>query len=216
MAVEFRDGNLTAAGVTLPAALAPYGQVKLFDAVKALTRGQLDAVALELGVETHPGLSDGDLVLTVGSELQHAWFVNMNPKEIPANVENNHGARRRAHADLVVTLKKGGPTVAKKRKAGRPARAAAKPLQYKLYTSKVEEDKDVKKYLDPQNESKRHDGIIIQVLAGAKSGERMSLEQVTASVKATGRYTTGDELAKSVRWHLAKLEKEGLVSATEA
>lgn len=219
MTVEFKDDNLLVAGLTLPAALVPYGQVKLFEAVKQLNHAQLEQVAAAVGVEFHPGLSSWDLMLTVASKLQLRWFTRVNPKEIPANVKNNHEARQRVHAALVETLKKGGPTVANKKssgkKAGRPAKAEAKPLCYKLFTSKVEEDKKLKQYLDPKNESKRHDGVIIQALAGAKPGERWSLEQVAAAVKATGRYTTGDELAKSVRWHLAKLEKEGLVSAAE-
>lgn len=63
------------------------------------------------------------------------------------------------------------------------------------------------------NESTQtHDYLIVRTI----QSQCFTPEEITNQVQLTGSYTTKDPLIKSVKWHLNKLVKEGVVAVEES
>ena len=82
---------------------------------------------------------------------------------------------------------------------------------YTLLTDNVASSRRAKLFADAA--SKVHDAVIVQAMQGI--GRSVTIAELAAAIDTT-RYTTKDPLAKSVRWHLNKLEKEAIVKCTAA
>ena len=82
---------------------------------------------------------------------------------------------------------------------------------YTLLTDNVASSRRAKLFADVA--SKVHDAVIVQAMQGI--GRSVTIAELAAAID-TARYITKDPLAKSVRWHLNKLEKEAIVKCTAA
>jgi hypothetical protein len=221
--MNFADGKLTFTEfpeVVLNAPLEGFGHVKLFESVKELSHDQLVKLATSFELPTHPLLSTHSLMLMIAHHLQKAWYEKMaeNGGQIPTSVKQNYTVQFEKYQKLVQNLVEGKETAVaaekkaktKKEKKERVSKTERKPLLYKVLSSKI--DSKLAKKIEAKD-SKIHDTIILEVLS-EMDGDA-TLAAICGQVEATKRYNTTDDLDKSVKWHLNKLEKLGMIKATE-
>jgi hypothetical protein len=207
----------------LPAPIQPFGHVRLYDALRNTCHSDLEKLAHELKVEIPGCVSTIDLLRIVASHLQLLWYEQLSPgRQAPAHVVESHQDRVREWETLVTNIKE-GIIMAEKAKPTATANAEAKPKApkaakapavratylYALIPENVEASKQKAKF--DNAESHNHDAMIVRALRGHKTPQ--PLEAVVAKVEQMGGYATKDPLPTSVRWHLNKLEKDGIVKA---
>jgi len=211
-AVRFADGKVHVLDFSFDMPLVQFGCNRLAEQMteKRLTLTNYRKIAQAFGLELHEALEIDFLRISVASVMQHAWYQQMGGAT--DKVQRNYEAQLQRHAKHVDDLRK-GKVKAMPKKAASPKKTKEpdKPLLYKLLSSKIGET--LKKKVD-NAETGNHDAVIVQVLSGYDTPK--DLDTIAEKVKATGRYKTNDKLPASVRWHLNKLEKDGVVAAKEA
>lgn len=218
--VRFADGRCyVGEGINLEAPLEAFGQCKLVSAFGELHREQVLQAAALLGLEVIDGMPYDELRWTASSILQRCWFEQI-PGGVPKSVNQNYEERMTHYQSVLERVKKGevmtgeqiaeGGTATTKKARAPKAEKPNVTYTYSLSANALSE-RIAKGVANEQTTN--HDFIIVKILQGEK--EPVSLETITRHVENTGRYDTKDPLPKSVRWHLNKMEKEGVVIAHE-
>jgi hypothetical protein len=219
-AVKFADGRCyVGEAINLEAPLEAFGQCKMVSSYGELHREQVLTVASLVGLEIIDGMPYDELRWTAISILQRMWFEQI-PGGVPKSVQQNYLERFEHYQRTLERVKRGevmtGEQVAEggtatTKKAKTPK--AVKPnvtYTYALSTNTLPE-RITKGVANEQTTN--HDFIIVAILQ--KHVGPATLEHLTTQVENTGRYDTKDPLPKSIRWHLLKMEKEGVVIAHE-
>jgi hypothetical protein len=221
--VKFENGKCSIGEpvfVNLEAPLEAFGNVKLVNAFGELPRETVLRIAINLGIETTViGEQRPDSKITILqpvpvpydeirwtaiSRLQYAWYEQI-PGGPTTNVVKNRDEREAHYLNVVESIKTGGYKMNDKIKKESTPRASSRVFTYELNATLPESI--TKKVANEQTTN--HDAIIVSVMQ--KHTGPCDLGTIVSWVDNTGRYETKDPLEKSVRWHLVKMEKEGVV-----
>jgi hypothetical protein len=218
---DVAEQSFVGAGVKLYAPIQPFGHVRLYKGLQDLYHDQLVELAKDLNLPTHGVVPTVELLEIVASTMQTLWYQQVSPQGIPDHVFKRHEERLIGWQTLVSNLKEGLVMATKTdgKKTAKEATQSAttapakrsKNFTYSLASEAVKASKRAKVF--ENKESKNHDAIIVQCMAAYSKPQPP--ETIADKVRATNRYTTKDDFNTSVRWHLNKLEKEGLVHAFE-
>lgn len=202
---------------SLEAPLEAFGNVKLVNAFGEMNRDtvlrvatclKIDTTVFQDGTQLPVAIPYDEIRWTAISRLQYAWY-----EEIPggptANVVKNRDEREAHYLSVVEQIKTGGYKMNDKAVKESTPRASSRVYTYELNGTLPEAI--TKKVANEQTTN--HDAIIVSVLQ--KHTEPVLIGPIVEAVNNTGRYETKDPLEKSVRWHLVKMEKEGVVLAKD-
>lgn len=225
--IRFSDNNCYIGdAIKLEAPLEAFGQCKLVSAFGELTSAQVlftaAALHLELEVTSPRGsipVPYDELRWTAMAMLQRMWFEQI-PGGVPRSVQSNYDERFEHYQRTLDQLKTGEYKMsttapAANTKAPKTPKTPKAPKSTSTFTFEMSKNELTKRIVDgvANEQTTNHDFIIVAILQSFKAPT--DLTTITNAVNNTGRYATKDELSKSVRWHLAKLEKEGVVIAHE-
>jgi hypothetical protein len=216
--LKFSDGRCYVGEiVSLEAPLEAFGQCKLTSAFGELNHSTVLAVAAQLGFEVLDGMPYDEIRWMANYHLQRCWFEQI-PGGVPKHVQQNYEERLAHYQATLAKVKRGevmtGEQVTEAgTKTTKAAKAPREPKVNKTYTYAMTTNTLPERVTKgvANEQTTNHDFIIAAILM--KEKEPVSLETITRHVENTGRYETKDPLPKSVRWHLAKMEKEGVVIA---
>jgi hypothetical protein len=207
--------------VNLEAPLEAFGQCKLTSSFGELHREQVLFVAAAVGLEVIDGMPYDELRWTASSVLQRRWFEQI-PGGVPKGVAVNHEERMTHYQSVLAKVKRGevmtgeqvaeGGTATSKKSKSAASKAPKQNVTYTYSLSTNTLPERITKGV-ANEQTTNHDFIIVAIMQ--KLAKPETLDTITFHVTNTGRYDTKDPMPKSVKWHLAKLEKEGVVIAHE-